>query len=148
MKISVKNNVNVSEYKYNGDSTKLLSYIIGGWFEEYLYLELMPLVQNGYIYDLQINTKLNTKGADYQEFDIVFTDGYRLFVVECKSGGVKSEAVEKLANIKQRYGGLNSICIIATPFSQNKIVDKKIQENDLHLVRGNYYQYIKKIITG
>lgn len=146
LKISVKDNVNV--YEYNGDSTELLSYIIGGWFEEYLYLELIPLVQNGYIYDLQINTKLNTKGADYQEFDIVFTDGYRLFVIECKSGGVKSEAVEKLANIKQRYGGLNSICIIATPFGQNKIVGKKIQENGLHLVQGNYYQYIKEIIAG
>lgn len=144
LKISIKDKA----YKYEGESTELLSYIIGGWFEEYLYLELMPLVQNGYIYDLQINTKLNTKGADYQEFDIVFTDGYRLFVIECKSGGVKSEAVEKLANIKQRYGGLNSICIIATPFGQNEIVGKKIQENGLHLVRGGYYQYIKEIIAG
>ena len=154
-KINVKYDLNALKviienetYEISGDSAKCLSYIIGGWFEEYIYLELIPLLQSGYIYDLQINTKLNTEGVDYQEFDIVFTDGYRLFVIECKSGGVKSNAVEKLANIKQRYGGINAICIVTTPFRQNGIVDMKIKENGLYLVQGSYCQYIQEIIQG
>lgn len=144
LKVTIENDT----YEISGDSTKCLSYIIGGWFEEYIYLELIPLLQSGYIYDLQINTKLNTEGVDYQEFDIIFTDGYRLFVIECKSGGVKSNAVEKLANIKQRYGGINAICIVTTPFRQNGIVDMKIKENGLYLVQGGYCQYVQEIIQG
>ncbi len=106
------------------------------------------MLQSGYIYDLQMNTKLNTKGVDYQEFDIIFTDGYRLFIIECKSGGAKTEAVEKLANIRQRYGGINAICIVVTPFEQNSIVKMKTKENGLHLIQGEYCRYIKEIIQG
>lgn len=137
-----------NEYEeIKGNENDILSYIIGGWFEEYIYLQLIPLVQNGYIYDLQINTKLTKKERDYQEFDIVFTNGYRLFVVECKSGGVKSESIEKLANIRQRYGGLDSVCIVATAFEQNKIIHNKIKENGLYFVRDNYRECIKEIIN-
>ncbi|TLD99374.1 Card1-like endonuclease domain-containing protein [Helicobacter trogontum] len=137
-----------STYLINDDPVNCLSYILGGWFEEYIYLELISLLESGYIYDLQINAKLNTDGVDYQEFDIIFTDGYRLFVIECKSGGVRTKSVEKLANIKQRYGGINAICVIVTPFGQNSVVDMKVKENGLYLVQGNHCRYIKEIIQG
>jgi hypothetical protein len=41
-----------------------------------------------------------------QEFDCAFTDGKRLWIVECKAGVVKQDAIQKLENNLRQYGGV------------------------------------------
>lgn len=140
----------------NGDTDELATYITGGWFEEHVYLELLPLVEQGIIYDLQINTKLRNKtiaeyrySDTYQEFDILFTDGYKLFAIECKSGTVKAEHIEKLSHIKRQYGELGAICIlIALYMPHHPITKKKIKDSNLNVVNGDYVKNIMKLISG
>lgn len=139
----------------NGDTDELATYITGGWFEEHVYLELLPLVEQGIIYDLQINTKLRNKtiaeyrySDTYQEFDILFTDGYKLFAIECKSGTVKAEHIEKLSHIKRQYGELGAICIlIALYMPHHPITKKKIKDSNLNVVNGDYVKNIMKLIS-
>ncbi|GAA7746929.1 hypothetical protein TH0138_08480 [Helicobacter pylori] len=81
--------------RYSEDEDDFRKYIIGGWFEEYIYCELLELLDKQVIYDLRLNMTLgveNTNAAQgdkhpiYAELDIAFSDGKNLYVVECKSG--------------------------------------------------------------
>lgn len=98
-------------------------YLLGGWFEEYVYLQCKPYEDNGVIKDLRINVKLRLDkensegfpdwGVEYNELDVMFTDGYSLYIVECKAGKVTQEQVMKLQNLVRFYGGVEGSGIIA-----------------------------------
>ncbi len=136
-------------------------YICGGWFEEYIYNELKSLENRGIIFDLCINLKLYIDNigkdrawgfeekVDYQEIDVCFNDGKRLYIIECKSGIIKSDFVEKLKNITLQYGGLGAVGILASCFeAPNNVVRKKIEDNKMiHSVTKDYIQEIVKIIN-
>ena len=90
-------------------------------------------------------------GDLYNELDIIFTDGRRLYIVECKAGSVKSEQIMKLQNIARYFGGAEGIAILASCFDpKNKIIKKKIDDSkNLHLVHGdNLLKQIERIIQG
>jgi hypothetical protein len=143
-------------------------YITGGWFEEFTYIQLLPLQDEGYIKDLRIgmelsiqqNTSSNSKsfeslkaifGEMYQELDIVFTDGQKLFIVECKAGQIKSDHIMKLQNIVRHFGGIESRGIIAGCFPPNSsAVSKKIDDaTSLKLISGqNFSQNLKDNIRS
>jgi hypothetical protein len=134
-------------------------YITGGWFEEYTYMQLKSLEDNGTIYDLRIGLEVGFKeqknvkhsfgfnnlkdmfGDTYQELDITFTDGKKLYIVECKAGNIKSEYIMKLQNITKYFGGLNGQGILAACFPpNNKVVKKKILDSkNIKLVSGQYF---------
>ena len=140
-------------------------YITGGWFEEYTYMQFQPLVEKGIIYDLRIGLEIGFKertnisnmsglenlknifGETYQEFDITFTDGKKLFIVECKAGNIKSEHIMKLQNITNYFGGLKGQGILASCFPpNNKILKKKLQDSkNISLVSGKHFS--KEIIS-
>lgn len=40
-----------------------------------------------------------------REIDLIFTDGYDLFLLEAKSGGVKQQHIQELENLANRFGG-------------------------------------------
>ncbi len=117
-------------------------YLSGGWFEEYVYLQCKPYENSGVIQDLRLNLKLNIKqenasshsirGVEYNELDITFTDGYSLFIVECKAGNVTQEQVMKLQNLVRFYGGIEGRGILAccippnTDSAQKKIKDARL----------------------
>lgn len=123
-------------------------YITGGWFEEYTYRQLKKLEQEGIIFDLRIGTTLSydahipshsTKDGrqihshieerPYQEFDLLFTDGSRLYIVECKAGAVTSDHVVKLNDAVRRYGGLGGRGLLACCFlPSDPTVNKRISE--------------------
>lgn len=122
-------------------------YLSGGWFEEYVYLQCKPYEDAGVINDLRMNVKLNlkqenawshsTRGADYNELDITFTDGYSLYIVECKAGNVTQEQVMKLQNLVRFYGGIEGRGIVACCFPPNtESVKKKIKDARLMLWSG------------
>jgi len=132
------------------------TYITGGWFEEYIYMQFEPYVKEGKIFDLRIGLEIafkdtknnkqlegfgslkNMFGETYQELDIVFTDGKRLYIVECKAGNVKSEFVMKLQNIVRYFGGMEGKGILTACFPpSSKVVQKKIDESyNMELLSG------------
>ncbi len=122
-------------------------YLSGGWFEEYVYLLCKPYEDAGVIYDLQINIKLNLNsqsakrysdaGVEYNELDITFTDGYSLYIVECKAGNVTQEQVMKLQNLVRFYGGTEGRGILACCAPPNsESAKKKIKDAKLMLWSG------------
>lgn len=149
-------------------------YLSGGWFEEYTFMKLQPLVDAGLIKDMRIGLKVSFKGDDadkegganknlsglrahlssllgdtYQELDIVFTDGRRLYVVECKAGNVNTEQVMKLQNIVRYFGGIEGRGVLASCFPPtNNVVKKKISDSkNLQLASGNkLHKELEKII--
>ena len=143
------------EFKEWPDFAKYLS---GGWFEEYTFMKLQPLVDAGLIKDMRIGLEVSFKeddadkssssfstqlsnlfGDTYQELDITFTDGRRLYVIECKAGNVNSEHVMKLQNIVRYFGGIEGRAVLASCFyPKNKVVRKKIDDSkNLQSVSGN-----------
>lgn len=153
------------EFKEWPDFAKYLS---GGWFEEYTFMKLQPLVYAGLIKDMRIGLEVSFKeddtdksssslsaqlsnlfGDTYQELDITFTDGRRLYVIECKAGNVNSEHVMKLQNIVRYFGGIEGRGFLASCFDPtNKVVRKKIDDSkNLQLVSGkNLFKQLEEMI--
>ena len=145
-----------------------VQYLSGGWFEEYTYMRLEPFVESGLIKDLRIGLEVSFKeatpnkgafgiheqlsnlfGDTYQELDAAFTNGRRLYIVECKAGNVNSEHVMKLQNIVRYFGGIDGRAILASCFSpHNKVVRKKIDDSkNLHLASGaKFIRHLEAII--
>ena len=88
--------------------------------------------------------------VDYQEIDVCFSDGKRLYIIECKSGIPKSDYIEKLKNITLQYGGLGAVGILATCFElPNKVVKKKLEDNKMiYALKNDYAQNIEQIIKS
>lgn len=123
-------------------------YLSGGWFEEFVYLQCKPYEDTGVIKDLRINVKLNLKqenawshsswGVEYNELDVTFTDGYSLYIVECKAGNVTQEQVMKLQNLVRFYGGIEGRGIVACCVPPNtESAKKKIKDARLMLWSGS-----------
>ncbi len=86
-------------------------FVQGGWLEEYVYSLLAPLEGQGVISDIRVGYEPDYPDGGSsrwgaQEFDCAFTDGRRLWIVECKAGLVTQEAIQKLENILRTYGGV------------------------------------------
>nr|WP_033599786.1 DNA methyltransferase [Helicobacter pylori] len=121
--------------KYSGNEDDFRKYIIGGWFEEYIYFELLDLLDKQVIYDLRLNMRLSVESMTdtqrnerpiYAELDMAFSDGKNLYIIECKSGGLKDKGV--LANLStnaQIFGGANAKCIL---ISSDDHLGQNIQE--------------------
>lgn len=155
------------EFKFNGWND-FAQYLIGGWYEEYTYMRLKPLVDEGVIKDLRIGLEVAIKdenqgkgtrsfgeqlrklfGSTYQELDLVFTDGRRLYIVECKAGRVQSDHIMKLQNIVRYFGGIEGRGILASCFPpNNNVVNKKIDDSsNISLASGtNFFDEINAII--
>lgn len=122
-------------------------YLSGGWFEEYIYLLCKPYEDVGIIQDLRISVRLKLKqgdtlpkvnwGGEYNELDVVFTDGYSLYIVECKAGKVTQEQIMKLQNLVRFYGGVAGRGVVACCFPPNaESVKKKIRDAKAKLWQG------------
>lgn len=111
-------------------------YITGGWFEEYVYACLKPLEESGIIHDLRIGLEVSfssrESGGDktLQELDLTFTDGSRLYIVECKSGNVTTQHVMKLENIVRQYGGVGGRGLLISRFAPyDETVQKRLEDS-------------------
>jgi len=96
-------------------------YLSGGWFEEYVFKLLREIEVKGVIHDLRIGIEVGywqqqSDGRPCGEFDCAFTDGRRLWLVECKAGGIKQEHIQKLENNLRTYGGTAAAGILVSAF--------------------------------
>lgn len=140
------------------DETQFSKYILGEWFEEYIYNNLYPLYEKGKILDIRHGIKVdfsletlnqNPNHKIYQEMDVVFTNGKKLFIVECKTGPAELPHVERLSTIKRYYGGIEGVGILAyTRKPESEILLKKISETpNVKMVAGEgIVQQIKNVI--
>ena len=140
------------------DETQFSKYILGEWFEEYIYNNLYPLYEKGKILDIRHGIKVdfssetlnqNPNHKIYQEMDVVFTNGKKLFIVECKTGPAELPHVERLSTITRYYGGIEGVGILAyTRMPESDILLKKISETpNIKMVAGeDIVQQIKKVI--
>jgi hypothetical protein len=110
-------------------------YISGGWLEEYVYTLLRPLEAQGIIRDIRIGLEGSYVGNNRaglkkiaQEFDCVFTDGKRLWVIECKAGNVTQEQIQKLENITRQYGGVAARGILISSFPATDVQRERIRK--------------------
>jgi Domain of unknown function (DUF1887) len=109
-------------------------FLRGEWLEDHVYSLLRPLADEGTIRDVRIGFKVgyredsaSKKAEEAQEFDAVFTDGKRLWIVECKAGPVKQEAIQKLANNVRLYGGVAGRGILVSSFGLTEPNTKRLK---------------------
>lgn len=85
----------------------LAKFLAGEWFEQYLFAALKKSGKE--IKDIRRNAVLSFAGENNrqaaQEFDVVYTDGYSLILLECKAGRVLQEHFNKLENLRGKYSG-------------------------------------------
>ena len=123
----------VKEFKNMPD---FASYLCGGWFEQYCYQRLEPLLRSGQIKDMRIGFipgwDSEQVDKDAQEFDLVCTDGYTLTIAECKAGNVKQQHLQKLENNVKRYGGAfgRGILLSVFPLPRSRTVANRIEDSD------------------
>ncbi len=91
-------------------------FLAGGWLEYYAY-ELVR-ASDPRIKEVLINAEVTISRGNgdlpFQEFDVVYTDGYSLFILECKAGQIFQEYIQKLENICSEYCGALGKCALVT----------------------------------
>jgi hypothetical protein len=65
------------------------------------------------------------------EIDILISTGKRLIFVECKSGNVRQEDINKMKVIRQTYGGIISKSILVSRFLPSSTILEKCKELDI-----------------
>ena len=119
-------------------------YLSGGWFEEYVFKLLHQLESEGVIFDLRIGLEVGfnedsviNKSKLAGEFDCVFTDGKRLWLVECKAGQVKQEHIQKLENNLKTYGGIAAKGLLVAAFPVRERQKKRIRSStSIHILQA------------
>lgn len=139
-----------ASFNAKGDATLVLSgeartlpacddygqYLGGGWLEEYVFTLLRDVEERGLIHDLRIGMEVDYSGKIHHsneppsgEFDCAFTDGKRLWLVECKAGNVKQEHIQKLENNLKTYGGIAARGILVSSFPIVPTLAKRIRSS-------------------
>ncbi|MDR1516608.1 MAG: DUF1887 family protein [Dysgonamonadaceae bacterium] len=126
----------------NGKFSDFPRFISGGWLELYVYSQLMPLKDDGLIKDIRLNYTVKYENNKYNEADVLFTDGQKLYFVECKAGEVKLDAIDKVKNTAAALGGVKAVPIIvaATVFEPTKIPEvrqRKMKNLGIELIKGD-----------
>jgi len=71
------------------------------------------------------------------EIDILLNTGNKLIFVECKSGNIKQEDINKMKVIKQTYGGIISKSLLVSRFMPSQSILEKCKELDIDV----FYMY-------
>ncbi len=120
-------------------------YLSGGWFEEFVYLQLHGLVDKGLLRDLRIGVEVTRRdwgevnqAQPVQEFDGLLTDGKRLILVECKAGMVTTDQLFKLQQLALAYGGHEAHGLLVGVFPpHHKVVrDRILAARNIHGIYG------------
>jgi hypothetical protein len=121
----------------------LARYLGGCWFEEFCYALLKPMEQRGVIQDLRFSLKPawtdeQEAGKEHgiQECDLVFTDGFRLYIIECKAGSLKQEYVQVLENNARKFGGTMTVGVLLAAFPVEKRFVQRIESSQIAALAG------------
>ena len=103
----------------------------GVWLEKWLIKTFSESKQASQFLDLRTGLTVRAPQSlnatrDVQELDMVLTDGYELYVFECKSGKVKQEYVQKLENISRGLGGTFGHGILCSLNKPDEVLRERI----------------------
>lgn len=111
----------------------------GRWFEEYIYLMLKG---SGYFNEIALNVTIPWKTADIKmpknEMDILLLHNDMLYIIECKSGIVKADDINKLKNYKELFGGSFTVPLLVSFFPLKPDKVEKLQENKIEFFPGGW----------
>ncbi|MDR3129375.1 MAG: DUF1887 family protein [Tannerellaceae bacterium] len=115
-----------------------VKYLIGGWFEEYIYNRILETLNPN---DIKLGLHISPQKNHQNELDVVFTYGNKLFVVECKTGiddeRMFKDTVYKATSIKNALLGLSANTFI---FSLSKSDSTQMNKfGDTAKAMGIYY---------
>lgn len=123
--VSFKNN-NIKELFFNA-----------GWWELIVASEVAKWVKAK---EVMVHCELPFKSDNKtlkNEIDILLNTGNKLIFVECKSGNIKQEDINKMKVIKQTYGGIISKSLLVSRFMPSMSIMEKCKELDIEV----YYVY-------
>lgn len=82
-------------------------FLAGGWFEEYCFWKITSAPGHEKLNDIRLGLTPTWQSATgpAQEFDVCYTDGLSLFILECKAGKLLQDYVQKLENICTLFSG-------------------------------------------
>lgn len=131
----------------------LAAYLGGRWFEEYCYIQLRLRFAESHINDLRIGLKPDwgdTHTRDgAQEFDLCFTNGFILTILECKAGFVRQVDFQKLENLAERFGGTFGRGILLSPFPPSNSIRRRIQASrSVAGIFGTQVDNIAKLVSN
>lgn len=109
-------------------------YIVGRWFEQYIYLLLKEnLLEKGLISDLNLNIMIQSAAKNF-EIDVAMIQGYELYGISCTTDKTqslcKSKGFEILHRTKQ-IAGDNSKAILMTFMNEENTMETSGDLNDL-----------------
>lgn len=92
--------------QFRFDRESFLIYITGGWFEQWVFLQFDRFEVFD---DVACNVKLKPQSAesdkDFTEIDILGVRNNTLWFIDCKTGSISQDAVQKMYGNGKRYGG-------------------------------------------
>lgn len=123
-----------SSYPPTADWRPAAKYLAGGWFEEFCFEQLSGLIRQTKLLDLRLGFKAGWEGMpptnnpfdEAQDMDIAFTDGYELTILECKTGMLKQEYIQKLENLRSVFGGAfgKTVLVSINPPSNKTVLNR------------------------
>lgn len=98
------------------------------------------------IHEMKLNVELYSKTTSSikNEIDIVINTGKTLIFIECKSGNVKQEDINKIRAVKRLYGGIASKTILVCKYKPRPDIIEKCKDLGILIFYGNN---LKKIIN-
>ena len=136
-----------------GNLHRLCEFLGGKWLEVYAYTQVFAskkLMKQAR--DLRMNVRLlseDSKTKDHQELDLAYTDAYYLYILECKSGDVTQEDVQKLENNVRNYGGTYGRGVLITAKKQEGMVLERIRNSrNIMLVEGAQVSYLSEALLN
>ena len=81
---------------------------------------------------------------------LLFTDGYKLYIVECKSTrNIKEDFIYKLDSNRSSYGGLSAVVILATSTAKpNETQKRRLKDKGVKLITDNFAEKIEEILKS
>ncbi len=121
---------------------RLLHWLAGGWFEEYLFYQLKHSLDSGALKDLALGLTVNWRETTppgsielKQEIDLAFTDGITLWLVEAKTGRIFQDGFNKLEQSCKIFAGVLGSGILISLWKKGPKQDPGILER----VRGSFH---------
>lgn len=112
-----------------------MRFIGGEWFECLIFSKLKQAGLK--ITEIRKSTHVSysNDSQSVQEFDVVYTDGYTLVILECKAGKVKQEHIQKLENLRSAFSGAMGKCALVTLVS-SKTKNNRAQNFSLRITNS------------
>lgn len=122
-------NLQTSDLQINFESKNAFKIAFNGLWWELIVAETLRKWTK--IFELRLGLEVFSKtenGAIKNEIDILINTGFNLIFIECKSGDVIQEDINKIRVVKRLYGGLASRSILICKYPPRRSVIEKCQD--------------------